>query len=127
MHHFEDLDFSIQVVPAVSNFDLKTLKQIKLKKRKNFLNSNQEKMFKILPTFMIQFLFYVHEAISYYLGMDFKYFGIKKHQFGSALVTDFSEFGVEEITMPTIQILNSNVQLVICKPVKRGIVVDDKP
>ena len=55
------------------------MKGIKFEKNFNSQNKNQAFIYENLPTFLIQFLFYIYEGLNRYLNIEIKSLGIFKN------------------------------------------------
>ncbi len=99
--------------------------KLKRKKDKNF--NKQISMAKNIPTFILQAVLNLNSFISYSLGLAIPALKVRKHHFGSAILTNISGMGVTDAYAPHIDFANTNMLMVICAPSERVVIVDGKP
>lgn len=72
---------------------------------------------KLLPTFIVQFSFYLTKFISYSLGKDIPPIKLVSNAFGSGILTNVSTFNVKvDGFAPHISFCNTNFLMTICTP-----------
>lgn len=98
----------------------------RLKEKKDDDTNKQIKLFSNLPTFVIDVLFTIISFVSYNLGLGVEAFKVKPDNFGYALLTNISGFGIENVLAPHTNATRSIIVGVICQPVKKPIVIDGK-
>lgn len=89
----------------------------KMKKNKDPTVKRQMKLVRLLPSFIVHFLILFSGFMSYNLGLDFKPFKIKRHNFGFGVITNVTGFDVSDVIPAHINLLRDVLVMIISNPV----------
>jgi hypothetical protein len=100
--------------------------KIKEIKTDRFEEHNQQmKLTFPLPTFIVSFLLQTASFVSYYLRLSLKIFRVKKHSFGTILLTNITNMKYYNSFAPLVNFTNAIMVAVICKPKEEVVVEND--
>ena len=106
----------------VHNCQKNTIKQIanqikgkisKIKTHQNTDLKDQDKIFKFIPSYILEFSVWLVGFISYDLQKEWSLFKVKKNHFGNNLVTNVAGFGCKDAVAPIVPCAKSAVLLVL--------------
>jgi pyruvate/2-oxoglutarate dehydrogenase complex dihydrolipoamide acyltransferase (E2) component len=100
------------------------IKQIKNDKYEE--HNQQMKLTFSLPTFVVSFLLQLASFASYFLRLSIKIFRVKKHSFGTILLTNVSEMKYYNSFAPLVNFTNAIMVTTICKPKDEVVVENDQ-
>jgi pyruvate/2-oxoglutarate dehydrogenase complex dihydrolipoamide acyltransferase (E2) component len=98
----------------------------KLKTGKNNDFNEQVNTMKYIPSFVIQAILRIASWISYDLGMSFPLLKVKPDNFGYAVLTNISGFGVTDCTAPLVPFCKTIIVAVMNTPQLKPMVVDNE-
>ena len=105
----------------------KTNPVIKQIKKDKFEEHNQQmKLTSLFPTFLVSFLLKLASFVSYFLRLNIKTFRVKKHSFGTILLTNISHVKYYNSFAPLVNFLNAIMVVAICKPKDEVVVENDQ-
>lgn len=96
------------------------IKKTKTNKDDDF--KEQVKMGKMLPACILSLLIALSSFISYSLGISVGLFRLKKHSFGSIILTNVTKMNVTNTFAPLVNFAQSICVIVMCKPELRPVV-----
>lgn len=73
------------------------------------------------PPFILSVLMSFTKYISYYLGLDANALGLKRNNFGGAVVTSVGSLGINDVYAPHCNFMHSPLFAAVCKCIDKPI------
>ena len=117
-------DCGTQSILELRNQVNSKIKKIKLKKDDDF--KEQMRISDMLPTAILSLMMHLSSFLSYSFGINVPAFRVKKHAFGSIILTNVSKMNIKNTFAPLVNFSNSMMVAVICTPCLRPVVNENR-
>ena len=97
-----------------------------MKKNKDPRVKRQMNIIRMIPSFIVHLVILFSGFITYNLGLDFKPFKLKRHNFGFGVITNVTGFDVSDVIPAHINLLRDVLVMIISNPVVKPFVENGK-